>query len=176
MSIDTKRLLRGSESAVRAYLHDRGVPFDVILHPRASSAIDEAHAIGVAEDDVVKTVVIDHARGRALAIVPSSRKLDMRRVRVALNDPHAALASEREIRSAFPLYELGAIPPIGSLLDTRALLDPAVFEHDTVVFAAGTQTESLRVRAEDLFKGDDIDVVRITRGPDGEHDRDDEFD
>jgi len=47
------------------------------------------------------------------------------------------------------------------------LVYPGVFDHEMVVFAAGTQTESLRVRTEDLFAGEDIHVAGITRGADG---------
>jgi len=153
------------DGAVRAHLHDRGVPFDVIIHPKAFTSIDEARAIGVEADDVLKTVVIESAAGRALMIVPASRRLDMHRVHRAVGDPHARLATEDEVAEAFPGFALGAIPPLGSLLDVPAFVDPAVLDHETVVFAAGIRTESIRVRTEDLFIGEAVHIVRLTREP-----------
>ena len=175
MKTGTKRIPRGTDSLVRAFLHERDVPFEVILHPKAFRSIDEARAIGVDAGDVLKTLVLDHAQGQTVAVVPASRRLDMHRVHRALGDPHATLASEGEIRSAYPAYELGALPPLGSLLDVPMLVDPAVFDHEMVVFAAGRQTESLRVRTEDLFAGEEIHVARITREP-YESERPDEHD
>ena len=35
--------------------------------------------------------------------------------------------------------------------------------HDTLVFAAGTQTESVKVRAEDLFRTEPVTVAPLTR-------------
>jgi hypothetical protein len=42
-------------------------------------------------------------------------------------------------------YELGALPPLGALLDARLYVDPEVLGHDTVTFAAGSQTEVVMV-------------------------------
>jgi len=168
VATDMKRMDRRSDATVRAYLHARGVPFEVILHPRAFTSIAEARAIGVEAGDVVKTVVLDHRREHVLAVIPASRRLDMRLVHQALDDPHAALASEPEVRRAYPEFEAGALPPLGSLLETTMLLDPAVLEHETVIFAAGTQNESLRIRTEDLFGGEDSHVVSISRHMDDE--------
>ncbi len=175
MGTGTKRIPQAADSLVRAYLHQRAASFDVILHPRAFRSIDEARAIGVDAGDVLKSLVIRHAEGRVVAVLPASRRLDMHRVHRVLGDAHATLAAEDEIRSAYPAYELGALPPIASLLDAPVLLDPTVFEHETVVFAAGTQTESLRMRPEDLFTGEDFRVARITHEP-HEAERTDESD
>jgi Ala-tRNA(Pro) deacylase len=112
-------------------------------------------------DHVLKAVVID-ARGRhAVAVIPASRRLDMYLVRGALDDQAAHLATEDELRGDFPSIELGAAPVLGWLLDAETLIDPSVLECDTVVFAAGTRTESVRVRTRDLFRGEHAAFVPL---------------
>jgi hypothetical protein len=37
--------------------------------------------------------------------------------------------------------------------------------HDTVVFAAGSQTESVKIRTEDLFRGEPMTVAPLSRHP-----------
>ena len=64
--------------------------------------------------------------------------------------------------------ELGARPPLGSLLGAPLLVDPEVMSHDTVLVAAGTQTESVRARVDDLLKDEDVRVVPISRHPEEE--------
>lgn len=143
-------------------LDARGIPHELISHPRTYTSIQEARALGVDADEVAKTVVLDAGSGHAIAVIPASRRLDMRLVREALGDPEAHLATEREIEHDFPTFELGALPPLGSLLEASMYVDPELMAHDVIVFAAGIQTESVRVRIEDLFRGEDARVVPLT--------------
>jgi Ala-tRNA(Pro) deacylase len=97
-------------------------------------------------------------------VVPAaSRRLDLRRAREALEDAAARLASEAELQADFPGYELGALPPLGSLLGVPLLVDPEVLNHELVVFAAGTETESVRVRSGELFRDEPLAVLPLTR-------------
>ena len=150
-------------SLVTDYLAVRGVGFEVLAHRRAFTSLQEARELGVAADEVLKTVAV-RTRGRyALAVVPASRRLDLRLVRESLDDPDARLASEAELVADFPSYELGALPPLGSLLGVRLLVDPEVLSHETVLFAAGTETESIRVRAGELFRDEPLTLRQLTR-------------
>jgi Ala-tRNA(Pro) deacylase len=153
-------------SFVTDYLARRGVAFEVAGHPRAVTSLDEARALGITADQVVKTVMLATDRGPALLIVPASRRLDLRLARDAVGDPTARLATEGELQEAFAECELGALPPLGSLLGAAAFLDPEVLEHDTVMFAAGTQTESVKARAADVFRDEQVTVTPLVHDPD----------
>lgn len=151
--------------SVIEHLTSRGVPFEAISHEKAYTSTEEARALGIGADEVVKTVVLDTASGHALVAVPGFRRLDMKLVEQAVGDHHARLASEDELARDFPDYELGALPPIGSLLGAPLYVDPEIMAHETVVFAAGRQTESVKVRTEDLFRDEAVTVVSLTRQP-----------
>jgi Cys-tRNA(Pro) deacylase len=150
-------------SAVTDRLTKLGVPYEVISHEQAYTSIDEARALGVLADEVVKTVVLHAASGCALAVIPGSRGLDISAAERALGTKHARLATEEEIEKHFPGYELGALPPLGSLHVAPTYVDPEVMQHDMVVFAAGTQTESVKVRSEDLFRNEPVTTAPLTR-------------
>jgi DNA-binding Lrp family transcriptional regulator len=111
----------------------------------------------------VKTIVLDTGSGHALAVIPGSRRLDIRAAKRAVGAKHVRLATEEEIEKVFLGYELGALPPLGSLYDTPTYVDPEVMRRDTLVFAAGTQTASVRVRTEDLFGNEPVTVAPMTR-------------
>jgi Ala-tRNA(Pro) deacylase len=115
--------------------------------------------------------MLQTAAGYRLAVVPASRRLDMKLVEVALGDKHARLATEKELERDFPGYQLGALPPLGSLLSVPTHVDPEVIAHETIVFAAGSRTESVKVRAEDLFRGEPVSVSHLTRHPEEEEER-----
>lgn len=150
-------------SAVTEYLQRRGIPFEAIEHAQSFTTIAEAIALGIDADEVLKTVVLDTRNGHVLAVVPGTRRLDMHRLKEATEDPHVHLASEDELQRDFPELELGAMPPIGSMLHAPMYVDPSVREHETVVFAAGTQTESVKIRTEDLFRDEDVRFVEIAK-------------
>src|SRR5918993_5592767 len=145
-------------SAVTDRLTKLNVPYEAIPHEQAFTSAEEALALGVSPDEVVKTIVLDTPSGHALAVIPGSRRLDIRAAERAVGDKHVRLATEEEIEKDFPGYELGAMPPLGSLHGAPTFVDPEVMRHDTLVFAAGTQTESVKVRAEDLFRTEPVTV------------------
>jgi len=149
-------------AAVFDYLHGRGVTFQVIPHRQAATAAGEAHALGIPEDEVVKTIVVVTSFGHAIMVVPSSRKLDMDLVRSAAADREARLATERELEQAFPDYELGALPPLALMLLAPMYVDPAVVERESVVFAAGRQDVSIRMATKDLFGTDPVVITPLT--------------
>lgn len=74
----------------------------------------------------------------------------------------ARLATESEIAGTIPDCELGAVPPLGSVLHAPAYVVPEVLRYRVVAFAAGTQTESVRGPAEELFSGETVTVTCIS--------------
>jgi len=150
-------------SIVTDRLTKLGVPYEVIPHEQVHTSTEEALALGISADEVVKTIVLHTASGHALAVIPGSRRLDIRAAERALGAKHVRLSTEEEIENDFPGYELGALPPLGSLHGAPTYVDPEVMRHDAVVFAAGTQTESVKVRAEDLFRDEPVTVAPLIR-------------
>ncbi len=150
-------------SLTTEYLEGRGVPFDVVPHDKAFTSIDEARALGIEADAVVKTLLLDSVAGHVLAVIPGDRRLDMRLVEGAVGDKHVHLATEQEIERDLPGVELGSLPPLGGLLKVHTYVDPEVLEHETIVFAAGVQTESIRARSEDVFRDEAVTVAKITK-------------
>lgn len=143
-------------------LRERGAHFEILHHSATQSCVQEAIALGMAADDVMKAVVLETCDGAVLAVLPAGRRLDMDLVRAATGDRAVRLATEAEIADAIPDCELGAVPPLGSVLHAPAYVDPAVLDHPVVAFAAGTQTESVRGPAAELFSGETVTVTPIS--------------
>lgn len=152
-------------SLVTLYLAEHHVPFEVLPRRRMLSADQEARVLGVDADAVVKTVVLATADGYCVAVIPAACRVDLRLVREVLGDAGARLASEAELLAAFPRYELGALPPLGGLLGVPVLVDPRVLRHDTVVFAGGIETESVKARTAALFGEEPKLVAPIAYDP-----------
>ena len=137
-------------SRVTEYLVQQGVPFEVMPHSRAFTSVAEAIALGVPMHDVVKTLMVNTPAGRAIVVIPGSARVDMHLVRKAVGDNHCHLTSEDDLQRDFPDFDLGCLPPIGSLLGVRSYVDPEVLANETIVFAE-CQTGSVKMRTGDLF-------------------------
>ena len=90
----------------------------------------------------------------------------MHLVQAAVGDRHARLATEQELLRDFPGFELGALPPLGSLLGVPLYVDQEVPRHETVVFAAGSQTESVRLRTADLLQQEQVTALPLIKHAD----------
>ena len=148
-------------TVVTDHLERLGVRFEVLPHRRSTTALEEAQCLGMGADEVLKGIVLVIETGYALAIIPASCRLDLPRVRDALEDPSAELATEAAIEAAFPEFELGAIPALPSLLHVPVVIDPSVFAHRTVTFAGGVQRESVRLEPGALRHGATVTVAPI---------------
>jgi Ala-tRNA(Pro) deacylase len=152
-------------SVVTEHLEQRGAAFEALAHRQAYTSIDQARALGVDADEVLKTLAVRTGPGYVLVVVPAGRRLELGRVREAVGDQHARLATEEELGRDFPGYQLGALPPLGALVGASVYVDPEVLGHDTVVFAAGTQTESVKMRTQELFGTGEITTVPLVKRP-----------
>jgi Ala-tRNA(Pro) deacylase len=132
------------------YLESTGKQWEPLSHPEALSSVEEARALGIDSDEVAKSLVLKSREGYALAVIPGGHRLDMHKVRDATEDKSVHLASE-DAEGDFPDYELGAAPPAPGLLNVRGFVDPTVRSREWIVFAAGTHTDSVRMKTADLI-------------------------
>jgi Ala-tRNA(Pro) deacylase len=153
-------------SVVTEHLEQRGSLFEVLPHQQASTSVEEARALGIEVGEVLKTLAVRTGSGYALMVLPASRRLDLHLAREALGDGRARLASEAELGRDFPDYELGALPPLGVLLEAPVCVDPEVLGHHSVTFAAGSQTESVKMQTQELFGTGGFTTVSLVKRPD----------
>ena len=138
------------------YLDSTGKQWKPLSHAEALTSLDEARALAVDPDEVAKSLVLKSREGYVLAVIPGGHRLDMHKVRDATGDKTFHLASEDDLERDFPDYELGAAPPVPSLLNVHGFVDPAVRSREWIVFAAGTHTDSVRMKTADLIGLDDF--------------------
>jgi len=150
---------------VRDYLKEQGVDFEVISHQETFTTMEEARASGVSPDHVAKTLVIKMRDGEALAVLPAHERLDMHKLRDAVHDNHARLATEDEMGSEFTDIELGAVPPLGDLFQLPVLMDEQLKDMDEVIFAGGTHRDSVKMAGDDFIRMTHPRIMDLAREP-----------
>lgn len=161
---------RNCKERLEAYLRENGVAFRLHHHPRVYTAQEVAATEHVPGRMLVKTVMVrtDHrAEGdaeskMAMLAMPAPYLADLERAAEALGVPRVRLAHEEEFEAAFPDCEVGAMPPFGNLYGVPVLVDEALAEDETIVFRAGTHTDTMTIDYADFERLVSPTVVAIS--------------
>jgi Ala-tRNA(Pro) deacylase len=147
---------------VTDHLERRGVRFVVLPHRPVETSLAEARALGLPPRHVAKVVVLAIDTGPALAILPADARLDLASAAAALETDWIGLADEAEIARDFPEFELGAIPPLASLLHVPVVMDLAVAARPAITFPAGNRHESIATAPSVVATGGPVVTAAIT--------------
>ena len=143
-------------------LYDAGFECEVLPHRRTTTAEAEARVIGVLPQAVAKTIVARDPEGVHIrAVVPASGHVSISKLAEAVDAESVSLLSESELVSAYPQFELGAVPPFGGPGGDRVVVDRGLAEVDHVVFDAGVHDTALRMRTEDLVAVAEAELADI---------------
>jgi Ala-tRNA(Pro) deacylase len=144
-------------------LANQHLAYELLPHRTTMTAGEEAVAIGIPATEVAKTLVLFTDTGRVRVVLQASQRLDLRKVRKLLGDGTGTrLATEAELADAYPMFELGAVPPVGGPAGDRTIVDDRLATRDTVVIAAGSHSKSVRMRTQDLLALTRADVADIS--------------
>jgi Ala-tRNA(Pro) deacylase len=151
--------------AVTGFLDEQGVGYEVREHRAAETAAEEARAAGLPPSDVAKTVALRDGDRYRLAVIPASHRLDLAKVRETLGAGKSLrLATEREMKTDFPQFEVGALPPVGPLLGAPEVLDERLLEHERILCNAGDHRHGVLLDPNDLVEVVQPNVADICEG------------
>jgi Ala-tRNA(Pro) deacylase len=135
---------------LEAYLRDNQVPFRVQHHPLAYTAQEVAASEHIPGKLLAKVVMVVADGELAMLAQPAPHRVDPARAAAALGAKEIRLAHEAEFAAAFPDCEVGAMPPFGNLYGIPVYIDEALAEDETIVFRAGTHTDTMSLRYADF--------------------------
>jgi Ala-tRNA(Pro) deacylase len=135
------------------------MPYVAFRHPPAYTAQETAAVSHVRGHSAVK-VVICVADGQPLqAVLPAHYLVDLERLRQLAGAEALRLANETEIATFYPDFQVGAVPPFGTLYGHRVFVEQCFVGEPEMVFNAGTHTESISMHYADL-----AEMIRPTVG------------
>ncbi|GAA3529385.1 Cys-tRNA(Pro)/Cys-tRNA(Cys) deacylase [Aeromicrobium flavum] len=143
----------GIDVTAHAYDHD---PHTRSYGLEAADALDLEHA------RVFKTLMIDVDGTLAVAVVPVSGSLDLKRAAAALDGKRAQLADAAAAQRATG-YVLGGISPFGQKRQHRTVVDASALTHSTVFVSGGRRGLDLEVAPADLIAQTRAVTARIAR-------------
>lgn len=150
---------------LRAYFRDQGVDFQEHRHPEAFTAQEVAAREHVTGKRLAKVVMIAANGDLIMTVVPAAHVVQLGEVGDLLGGKEVRLAEEQEFAPRFPDCDPGAMPPFGNLYELPVYVDEALAEHDTIVFQAGTHTDTMSIRYADFERLARPSVARFGAPP-----------
>ena len=150
-------------AAVTAFLQRQGVPHEVVEHEPTQTAAAEARAAGMPPARVAKTVVLRDQEGLRLAVIPASERLDIHKVERALGSRGLRLVTEQEMADKFEGFEVGAVPPFGSMFNALELVDERLLEQDRILCSGGDHEHAILVDPRDVVQAGEARVADICK-------------
>jgi Ala-tRNA(Pro) deacylase len=135
-----------------AYLREQQAPFAVHQHHVAYTAQGVAAAERIPNQMMAKVVVVSADGALIMLVLPTSHRVNMAKVVAALGARELFLVDERELAAAFPDCEVGAMPPFGNLYNIPVYVDQQLTEDETIVFQAGTHSETIHMPYADYAR------------------------
>jgi Ala-tRNA(Pro) deacylase len=139
-----------TSESIGSLLQRRRIPYLPIRHRLAYSAQKEAAAAHVRGRQWAKTVVCFADEEPLQAVVSADRWVDLERLRVLVGAKTIRLGTEAEMVRLYPSYEPGAIPPFGTLMQQRVVVDRGLVGDPEMVFPAGSHTEAICMHYNDF--------------------------
>ena len=138
--------MRQTNLEIEAYLKHQRVPYEVLIHPAAPTAQEQAHEAHVSGHEWAKTVVFLTVHGTAvMAVVPAPLHVDVARLEAVVGRGPLRLATEAELAALYPDCEPGAQPPLGCMYGQDVYVDVRLASAGHIVFDSGSHTRAVRI-------------------------------
>ena len=135
---------------MKEFLDREGIKYVSIIHSPAFTAAETAATAHIHGKALAKVVMVRLDGEMAMAVVPSTRKVDTALVREVTGADQVDIATEKQFRDLFPDCEAGAMPPFGNLYGMEVYVSADLAENEEIVFNAGSHTELVRMSYVDF--------------------------
>jgi Ala-tRNA(Pro) deacylase len=144
--------------------HD--VEYEALHHRLDRHALRTAQDTHTPPEEFAKTVVVHVDGGFAMAVLPATHYLAPGRLARAIRAGSVRLATEAEMESLMPGYEIGAAPPFPSLCGLRVFASPLLAREKSVTFNAGTHRDAVRMSWADYQRIAKPEIVHLSHHED----------
>jgi Ala-tRNA(Pro) deacylase len=137
---------------LKEFLASRGAKYQVVPHPNAFTAQEQAAASHAPGRSWAKVVIVKERDGYAMAVLPACCAVDLNRLKGLIGHGEIRLARLEEILGVVPDAEPGAIAPFGRPYGLPVFADRALVEQREITMPAGNRRGAIRMRAAEFLR------------------------
>jgi Cys-tRNA(Pro)/Cys-tRNA(Cys) deacylase len=132
-------------------------------HDTATNFGEEAAAeLGLSEERVFKTLVADAQGTLVVAVVPVSRRLDLKALAAAVGARKASLA-DPAVAERRTGYVVGGISPVGQRTALATVVDASAASFETVFVSGGRRGFDIEIAPADLVRATGAQLLPVAR-------------
>lgn len=138
-------------TTLQHYINRAGVSYDLISHDKSSYSAETAAVAHIPGDRLAKSVILEDESGYVMAVVPSTRRVELGRLSKQLNR-RLSLTTERQLRGLFRDCDPGAVPPIGAAYGIETIVDDTLNECEEIYFEGGSHEDLIHLSGDAFRK------------------------
>ncbi|MFP4035085.1 MAG: aminoacyl-tRNA deacylase [Desulfovermiculus sp.] len=139
------------EQHIQDILENKKISYEVFEHEPVYTNPAMAEALGVKEEETVKSLVVKTKEGAlAVVVMPGNAKLDWKRTARGLQTKKVSFAKPEAVAEQVGC-EVGCVPPFGHLVSMPVIMDPALKSKSSLYFNPGKHDRSYKLRVQDLI-------------------------
>jgi prolyl-tRNA editing enzyme YbaK/EbsC (Cys-tRNA(Pro) deacylase) len=143
------------------YLEKNKYKYEIVEHKTAYTAWDKSQTEKVKPQEIAKTLALRVDNGYALALVPSNRNLDKKKLLKIINASRkkASIKNAKKIDFAKEAWmkknipgKVGAVPPFQGLVKLEIYLDNLLAKNKKIQVGSGEYTASILVSVKEFLE------------------------
>jgi Cys-tRNA(Pro) deacylase len=132
------------------------IEYKLTEHEPVRTSEEAAKVRGVDVKTGAKAMVVKSKDTYFLLVLPADQRINWKKVKSVLNVKDIRFATEEEAEKVTHV-QMGAVPPLGNVLNLPTYFDESIKEIEIVNFNRGSRTHSISMKTIDL-----IDLVKPT--------------
>lgn len=141
-------------------LESKNIPFEKYEHEPVFTSEEAAKVRNTNVHQGAKALVLQADKEFILLVLPADLKADLDKLQKLKGYKKLVMASKESVKSKTGL-EVGCIPPFGSLLGLKTLVDSRLSENTEIAFNAGRHDRSVEVSYEGYIKAESPEVINF---------------
>jgi len=145
---------------VKKYLDKHGVDYEELAHKTVYTAYDAANTLKKSLKEIAKTILIEADKTHVLVVLPADKKIDMAKLKKALGVKSVKIPDEKVMIKVLKVKP-GALSSFGKLHNLEVLVDKAMLGTKQAVLSAGSFTDSVLMKVQDLIRIEEAQLADI---------------
>ncbi|MAF14342.1 MAG: hypothetical protein CMI53_05655 [Parcubacteria group bacterium] len=146
----------------KSYLDKKMAKYDELSHKTVYTAYDAAQTLRRELKDIAKSLLIAADKAYIIAVVPANMRLDLGKLKKALKAKKVSIPKEKVMVKVFKVKP-GAITAFGGLHKVDVWVDRGLLKTKDVIIAAGSFTDSVRMKAKDFIDLEQAKLASFTQ-------------
>jgi nondiscriminating aspartyl-tRNA synthetase len=138
----------------------KGIEFEKYEHEPVFTSEGAAKVRGTDIHQGAKALVLQADKEYVLLVLPADLKADLEALKLKKEYKKIAMASKETVKAKTGL-EVGSIPPLGSLMGLKTIVDARLSENKEIVFNAGRHDRSIKLKYEDYLRFENPEIINF---------------